>query len=223
MYERVFLNTIPTNDANVRYMYRDLSNIEFYNLHYLYYLEYTKNNPTDMLLVIGCSPRFFNSLAKKEYKSFDQAFYNISGVPYHYRWDKFYFNRDTEREKDAFYNKIGLKDGEDYIFIHEDPARGRLINRSYITSKYRIVSASDYPDIGVFDFLYVIEKAKEIHVMDSCFLALIDNMQINRDMMIIHNYDSNSVVFPTAVKMRWNLLIDKSVVPNELYCNDNNL
>lgn len=221
--EKLFVNVVPSTADNVRYMYRDLNNIEFYELHYPNYLSYINSNPENEYLVIGCTGEYFNLIDIKHYRSFDHGFYSIAKVPYIDRWNKFYFKRDLQKEKEAYYDKIGLIKGEEYVFIHEDPSRGRLLRPDLLPLNYRIISAHDYKNVGVFDFIYTIEKAKEVHVMDSCFLALIDNLQLKHEKLFIHNYGRNRVVYPTPVKMKWHLFIDRNTPQNEMYYNNDNL
>jgi hypothetical protein len=186
-------------------MYRDLSNIEFIDLYFTAAPEYARQNPQNNYLIIGCTEEYFKNLSTHYYPTFDYGFYSMAHVPYQDRWNKFYFQRDIDKELDV-YSKLGLKDGDEYIFIHEDPSRNRLLDRKYFPQGIRQIRSDDYRDIRMFDFLYTIKKAKEIHVMDSCFLALIDNMQIQHDKLFLHNYGVNKISTPTAVSLNWNIL-----------------
>lgn len=205
-YDRIVLNTTQSTLSNVQYMYRDLTNIDFIDLYFTAAPEYAKQNSQNNYLIIGCTAEYFKNLSTHYYPTFDYGFYAMTHVPYQDRWNKFYFQRDMGKELDVFYNKLGLKDGDEYIFIHEDPSRNRLLDRKYFPQGIRQIRSDDYRDICMFDFLYTIKKAKEIHVMDSCFLALIDNMQIRHDKLFLHNYGINKISTPTAVSLNWNIL-----------------
>jgi hypothetical protein len=80
-----------------------------------------------------------------------------------YMRTKFYFERDHERE-DAFYKKMGLE-GQDYIFVHNEPDRHR---ENIVQSPYKVFN----PDVkispfNIFDYLKILENAKEIHCINS--------------------------------------------------------
>jgi hypothetical protein len=76
--------------------------------------------------------------------------------------------RDRTREEGLF-RRIGPAGA--YAFLHDDARfhidRGRITARTIVT-----------PDVGltgnVFDYCLLIEKAAEIHVIDSAFMHLID-------------------------------------------------
>jgi len=186
-------------------MYRDLQNIAFIDLFYTDVVKYVKENPDNSYLVLGCTQEYFNNLNKHIYKSFDHGFYVEAKVPYEDRWNKFYYQRDIEKEKDVFYNILGLKDNEEFVFIHEDPFRNRLLDEKLIPSGIKQIRTNDFKWVSMFDFLYTIQRSKEIHIMDSCFLAFIDNMLIKHSKLFVHNYGNNRVCYPTAVKLNWNI------------------
>jgi len=59
-------------------------------------------------------------------------------------------------------------------------------------------------NVGIFDYLYTIEKAKEVHVMNSSFMNLIDCIQLRQKGLFYHEYsrpDTN-----TVLKLPWRIL-----------------
>lgn len=87
-------------------------------------------------------------------------------VPPKYMYSKFKIIRDRSRE---------IKyDSDDYIFVHDDHTRDMIISVDH-TDVFR-------PDISkttnIFDYLTVIENAKEVHCMDSSFSWMIELMGI---------------------------------------------
>lgn len=204
-YDKIILNITQSTIGNVKYMYRDLDNIEFIDLYFVDVPSYVKDNPDNKYLVLGCIPEYFSNLHKRIYKSFDYGFYVMADIPYEDRWDKFYFQRDIDKERYVYYHRLDLEDGEEYVFIHEDPSRKRLLDYKLIPEGIKHIKADDFKDVSVFDFLYTIKKAKEVHVMDSCFLALIDNMRLVHNKLFLHNYRGNWISTPTAIKLNWNI------------------
>jgi len=135
---------------------------------------------------------------------FDQSFYQCVNIDFEKRWTDFYFERNLEEEKNVFYNILGLKDDEEFIFVHDDRSRGFSINESKIESSIKIIRP-DNKDFSIFDYLYTIEKAKEVHCMNSSFICLIDTMQLNTGEKYYHRYIRGYNCDPT-LKLKWKLI-----------------
>lgn len=101
---------------------------------------------------------------------FVQKFYECYNIPYMTRVDSFDFERDLEIEEKKF-NEFVKKNGEDYILIHEDRDRNLLISVEN-TNKYNIVNIDKITDI-FFDYIKILQNAKEIILIDSVWAALV--------------------------------------------------
>jgi len=183
-YDKIHLFYKDPNKENVKYLYRDLKNIDFIdggvhedNLAKLWQM----THPGYPLMKIG-----FDYLNRSKLL-FDQAFYEQAMIPISYKWDKFYLERDEKREKEVYYDILGLKDNEEFIFLHNHPdyeTRG-------IPSDIKIIRPTN-KEVKLPGFLYTIEKAKEVHLMNSAFLCLVDAMRlIDHDNMFYHAYIRN--------------------------------
>ena len=192
-YDKVFHFVKPSNFDNVSFMYRDLKNLNLIKMNPEDIKFFLSIPPTKNLLMIGYLRDYFKKLADDIYRSFDIGFYDMANIALEEKWNKFYLDRNIEREKEIFYNVLGLKDNENFIFIHEDSQRNYLLNRSYLPEGIKIISAENFKNIGIFDFIYTIEKAKEIHVMASSFYCLIDTAQINTNCLVLHDYVNTSM------------------------------
>jgi hypothetical protein len=140
---------------------------------------------------------------------FDRFWYNMIKLPLDLKWKNFYLQRDLERENAIFYNMLGLKDGDSYIFIHEDPLNkdeDRTIKRKYIDRKFRLINMTDLPDISILDTTYLIERAKEVHVINSGFLTFIDLMNITHNNLNYHKYARPNPVEQVALRLNWNII-----------------
>jgi hypothetical protein len=87
-------------------------------------------------------------------------------VPPKYMYSRFKVIRDNSRE---------IKyDSDDYVFVHDDHSRGMVVDVNH-KDVFR-------PDItkttNIFDYLMVIENAKEVHCMDSSFAWMIELLGI---------------------------------------------
>jgi len=205
-YERIYLFVKPNNLKNVSYMYRDLSNVKFIPMddaQTRFFMSINKNNK---YLVVGITPEWFKKLNSGEFSTFDQGFYISANLPIDYKWDKFFFQRDLEKEKNIFYNKLGIKDEEKFLFVHDDPKNGRIIRDSFFPNKIKVIKPSEFKDIGIFDFIYTIEKASEVHCMDSSFSCLIDTMQISTLKLFMHLYVRKDNSPAPLFKLNWNFI-----------------
>ena len=140
---------------------------------------------------------------------FDRFWYKLAKVPFNLKWDNFYFERDLNKEKEVFYDVLELKDNEEFIFLHEDPINkdeDRTIKRKYINLNIKLINITDYPDISILDTLYLIEKSKEVHVINSSFRTFIDLMNIKHNNLNYHKYTRPNPAEQVAVRLNWNTL-----------------
>ena len=128
IYNIVTVFCKPHYLANVEYMYRDDDNIivlpigEDSNV-----INYINQNDlhSDLITVGFNKPGFTNS------KTFDEGFYNTVNLPFEYRFSKFKFDRDYEKESEV-YNELN-PNNEPYIYVHDDKERGFKIDENKIT------------------------------------------------------------------------------------------
>jgi len=203
-YDKVLLFVKPKNISNVQYMYRDLSNIKYIALDDLDIHNFMKFSPQNNYLIVG-HWKLHEELKTNKNVTFDEIFYKMAEVPFEDKWNKFYFQRDLEREKEAF-NKIGIKENEEYIFVHDDKNINRVIDENFINKDLKIIRPANYKDIGLFDFIHIIENAKEVHCMDSSFSCLIDTMQINNDNPFMHLYVRKDGSPSPKFKLNWKII-----------------
>lgn len=175
-YDRVNLFVKEHNYDNVKYMYNDIENLNLIIGNDDDVVKYIKDNNITNVKYIG-----FNL---NSYENLELQFYNMANTPIEYKRDKFFINRDLEREINIF-NELELEKGN-YIFLHKGDYN---IKEEYITDGLKIVEPNSY---GLFDWMYVIENAKEIHCIDSSFICLIDNMVLDEDIKLFyHRYVRN--------------------------------
>ena len=106
-------------------------------------------------------------------------------------WSKYLnIKRNYEKEKNLFYNVLGLKEGENYS----------LYNRNYGTppfykkknnmkeSELRKVEMFISNEYTIFDWLFVVENASEIHIVDSSLTYLIENLTLKTNSDNMHLY-----------------------------------
>ena len=100
--------------------------------------------------------------------------------------------RDKKREESFFKKLTGMFDiNGEYIFVHQDPSRGFIIknlNRRDIqiidySEPFRFAKLTN----NIFDYLLVLERAKEIHCVESSFLFIVDSFNF-KGALFNHRY-----------------------------------
>jgi hypothetical protein len=119
-----------------------------------------------------------NVLNNKEHidyhKLCDDIFYLKMGLNPNLKRGFFHIERDSYRENELFEKVVTEKE---YIFLHEDDERGFVIDRNKIDKNLPIVKSNI--KYNFFDYLKVIENAKEVHLISSSFLSLITCIKLN--------------------------------------------
>ena len=204
-FDVTFVFAKPKNTNNVLRMFSDNPNIRVIPMEERDVRQFMQIAPQNDYLIVG-HEKLHEELIKDRQGKFDRVFYKMANVPFENKWDKFYYKRNTETEHDVFYNKLNLTDESKFIFVHDDAERPMLHDK--LSQGIKIVKP-DRKDISIFDFLYTIEKAKEVHCIDSSFFNLIDCIQLKNDNLFFHKYVKIHLVgeggTPTT-KLNWTIL-----------------
>ncbi len=197
-YNKIFLFGIPhisnLHLENIKRLYSSIKNVEvIIDSPKLY-----KN-----VLYIGYD-KFFNDIKKDPTIQCAKYFYDQAGVPLNLMWDNFYFKRDLNREKEIYHSI--LKDGEEYVFLHDDPSRNYVIDREYVNLGIKMICLNDLPNVSILDTLYLIEKAKEVHIENTGLVSFIDQMNIKHDNLNYHSYTRPSISEQPILKLNWNII-----------------
>jgi len=123
-------------------------------------------------------------------KKYDEVFYDQVGINFKKRWDSFYYPRDLEKEMKLFTECFDDLKEEEYIFLHDDPVRGRVIKKEYLPKGVKIVTPHQkFWDADILDYRHLIENALEIHCVNSSFADLMDSFDLsNVKRLCIHEY-----------------------------------
>jgi hypothetical protein len=138
-------------------------------------------------------------LEAKENENCWVYFYRQMGIPCSVRYEYFYINRSPESELKA-YNELVGQDDVEYIFVHDDPTRGFSIDMSKISVGGRKVIRNDMK-YTIFDFIYILEKASEIHVMESSFKSLVELVPTIKAPSFFHDFRGHPL--GSISKSRW--------------------
>ena len=105
---------------------------------------------------------------------FDKSFYDSVNVPFRERWDSWHVERESEQEK-SLVEELCLD--EDYIFVHDKSSVGDY-NLNISTNLRQIKPNKLESEKSIFDWMGIIENAKEVHAISSSFVHLIDSMKL---------------------------------------------
>lgn len=174
------------NINNISDMLKDVKNINFLSVsddnQMLNYLSITKNIVNETISI-----GIFGKNFMKDTTYFDQSFYNQANINYNLRWNNFIYTNNVEKQ-----NSLLEKINKEYIFIHDDESRNLKITKN-INNNLNLFKPNhklgEKNSFTIFDYIKVIENAKEIHCMDSSFACLIDHMPELKDKpKFIHRY-----------------------------------
>ena len=181
-FSKVHLFCIKRNAPAIQFMYRDLNNITYgiaeKEGQISNFFRNLEPRPNTFKKHITCGDRRLDA------RNFDELFYQSAGIPFEKRWSGFYVQRDLNREEELF-NRLGLQDKQ-YVFVHDDSRRGFHILENYIVDKLVLRPDPRWTN-NIFDYISILERASEIHCIDSAFAILVDQMNIQNN-LFFHNY-----------------------------------
>jgi len=191
------------NLISVLFMYRDLKNLDFIVGDDLFVNNFIRQNNLnkDDLIIAGFTKH-------PEAKEFDDSFYLQNNLPFKYRWEKFYVERDYEAEKKIF-KMYGVNEN-DYVFVHDDHERNININNSHIVNKnLKVIKPNKKLTSNIFDYCYLMEKSTELHFIDSSFRLLYDSLLNQKENLFYHvNYNGvvRDITTKSQSKLNYNIL-----------------
>jgi hypothetical protein len=164
------------------------------------------HNPMELLKKAGCercvalysyisgsniaNQAFFNSLKFDEYK------YAVAGVPFREKWN-LSLHREPEREQ-RLYNELVTQ--EDYVVVHQQGSNFKA--KFNVPAKYKqsqVIEISEKSD-NIFDWLGILEKARLLIMIDSCFSNLVEQLGFENEKIFALRSD---VRFTPVLRSNW--------------------
>lgn len=133
---------------------------------------------------------FYGSLKFDEYK------YAIAGVPFSEKWN-LSIKRDSKREE-ALFKTVVCKD--DYVVVHK---HGSNFHKDIVVSqrfKGMQVVEIDEKTPNIFDWLLVLEHARCLILLDSCFANLVDQLGLPNEKIYIFR---SEIRFTPVLRGNW--------------------
>ncbi len=177
----------PHNLKTVKFMYRDLKNLDFIVGDDTFTQNFIiENNLKKDELIIAGFMKHPNSV------EFDDSFYLQNNIPFEKRWSSFKVDRDIDNEIKLF-KKFNVKEN-DYIFIHDDKSRNYNIDESHILNKdLKVIK----PILGYtensFDYCYLMQNSVESHFIDSSFRLIFDSLELRNNNIFFHVNLKNNI------------------------------
>jgi len=142
-----------------------------------------KNNGEEILIVpLQTADRLFNG-------SVMDAKYNLLNIDFSDWFNFFNFNRNTEKENELFYKILNLKDDDEFILINENKGSppGNVQTKIDINSDIKKIYMTFYENFSLFDWMKVLEKAKEIHFVESSLNYILEVSNIDSDKIYVYS------------------------------------
>jgi len=105
-------------------------------------------------------------------------------------WSNFLkINRNYDKENSLFYDKLGLRDDEEYILINKNYGINQInesVGDKILNEEIKIVYLTTLDDFTLFDWCKVIENSSEIHTVDTSLIYLIEILKLNSDKLYLY-------------------------------------
>lgn len=201
-YNKVNLFVKSTYYDMISYMYSDDDRIELIKIdpqlnENLQVFDYMQKIKDGKLLRIG----FENYPHGKEIienKNCWEYFYEQAKIPYEVKTNCFYIERNEEEEDRVFF-KLN-QNNEPYIFVHDDPEKGFVLDTSHLLNKNLKILKNDKNE-NLFYFIKILENAEEIHCMESSFKSLIE-IYARTEKLFFHDFRGHPLGNRTNKKWR---------------------
>jgi hypothetical protein len=125
---------------------------------------------------------FTGSVMHAKYKLVDLDFYD---------WvDYFLFSRNIERENYLYYDVLGLKDGEEYIFVNKNfasPPNNLSIKNIEYSKNIKTIEMDFLGFDNLFDWCKVIENAKEIYTVETSICYILEKLICKSEKIFLYS------------------------------------
>ena len=201
-YGTVGILCLERNYPSVSFMYRDLTNLRIHVIR-----SHTQGDRFRLLNPFRFGRnrydevRFIGNYDLESGIRNERQVYARFDIPIEKKRESFFVERDLEREE-ALFRKAELPSS--YIFIHDYAPY--LIDQMRIQSTLPAFRPDKRFTDNVFDYCTVIERAAELHVIDSSFMNLIECLPYTNpsQRLYLHRYARNTEGCNTPVlKKPW--------------------
>jgi hypothetical protein len=158
--------------------YYDLYN----NFRGLYPAEVSVNNEQLVIVPLQTADQLYSG-------SVMDAKYKLVELPLN-DWHQYLsINRNKEKEDNLFYNILNLKDNEKYIVTNPHYGSPPNFNTRTlpINTTFKCINITFLDNVSFFDWIKVLEKAEEIHVVESSINYILQAIDIDPNKVFIYS------------------------------------
>ena len=117
-------------------------------------------------------------------------------------------NRNFEKENKLYYDVLGLKDDEEYVFVNTMYGVNQYIPKaknSIVNKNLKIIELNFIGGFTLFDWCKVIENAAEIHTADTSINYLIEVLNLKSKILKLHprHVDHSPKCLSNIFKTEW--------------------
>tara|TARA_R110002153_G_scaffold1395_1_gene7181 strand:- start:6200 stop:6946 length:747 start_codon:yes stop_codon:yes gene_type:complete len=171
--------------------WEDGKKTDSFGSHLEYFTELSDRNNWDLIFTGGKYYRNYSSLP------WDYSFYECLGLNYETKYNHFHIDKTALENKESFEK---ITQNKEYIFVHDDTKRGRKI-KPHNENNYLVVK-NDI-SYSLFDYIQIVKKAKECHIMGSSLLCLMDFFELNFENCSYYLYDFRGSNVNFKGKEKW--------------------
>lgn len=170
----------------INYMYRENDKIKVIKINRSKEYEEVKkvldkhNKHNNHVLVVG--HQYYDHTAKG--KNCWEIFYDQINMSHKIRKSYFYLERDLKAEEKLL-QKLN-PENLPFAFVHDDEDRGFALDRNHIKNKDLHIIENDISE-NIFDFIGILQKAEEVHCMESSFKTLVD-IYCDQEKLFFHDF-----------------------------------
>ncbi len=189
---------VPINHyENIKFLYEDLKNVNLIKVRdekgaIKFFRNKKKINYNLELIEIGHSNFHKTIKSKLEFEEYttDMVFYKQFDVPYKFRFEYGKWKRNIIEEERVFQKLNPHK--KKYIFVHDDPSRNLIIREKDLNLKDKdiLIIKNDISE-SIFNLGLILERAEQIHVMESSIRNLIECLDIDEKILFLHSFRKN--------------------------------
>lgn len=140
-------------------------------------------------------------LKKYPHTFFDPLFYLQAEVPYSIRYSHCYWKRDDQQEERVYKKLITERNMSQggYAFVHDDPERGYRVQ----TDRIELSIVGNDISESIFHLGLVLERAAEVHCMESSIRCMIESLKMQNVKLYYHNFRYPERPLGTATQLDW--------------------
>lgn len=131
---------------------------------------------------------------------FDVSFYDSVGVPFQERWNSWYCDRNADSEKNMI-DELNLP--TKFALVHDTSSIGKF-DLSVNTDLPVIRVSRIKSETSIFDWIGIIERATEIHCVDSSFIHLVNSVSDVTDSLFYHRIKQSKMQI--RFRKQWNVV-----------------